>query len=120
MNEQVQQLINEAKSVAIKSKKLHGRTRYPAKLKKIIFSLVNDHGVRPKDIMAFVPISAHSVRSWSYIKKSTTPFNQIKLTKPKSQISLKSKKDKHKSCIEVQVIFLSAQILLLAWQLSLH
>ena len=120
MNEQVQQLINEAKLIAIKNKNAQGRTKYPIKLKKIIFSLVNDYGVRPKDIMSFIPISAYSVRTWSYIKKSKPGFNQVQLSKSKPIASSKPKKNQSLNYIGIQLIFLSAQVLLLAWQLSRH
>ena len=119
MNEQVQQLINEAKLIAIKNKNAQGRTKYPIKLKKIIFSLVNDYGVRPKDIMSFIPISAYSVRTWSYVKKSKPGFNQVQLSKPGSVASSRPKK-RTLNHIGIQLIFLSAQVLLLAWQLSRH
>ena len=88
-------------------------------LKKIIFSLVNDYGVRPKDIMSFIPISAYSVRPWSYVKKSKPGFNQVQLSKPGSVASSRPKK-RTLNHIGIQLIFLSAQVLLLAWQLSRH
>ena len=114
MNKETQELLNQAKTIALNNKKNLG-TRYPKKLKTIAFELVNNHGLSYNDVIAFVPVSKYSVQRWS----TTNEKKSFKKISVKNEVQ-KKKKVKQLNAFNIQMTILAVQSLLITLQLFLR
>lgn len=110
MKPEVQKLLDEAKTIALKNKRTVG-TRYPQKIKKIVYTLVNTHNMSYSDISSFVPVSKCSIQAWSTdkSKKRARSFHKVTVKKEKTQIK---STELHLMVLALQALLLSAQLFL--------
>ena len=117
MNEEINQLVQKANNILLKTGKGPG-SRYPKELKEIITTLRMDYNLTVKQVTGLIPVSSYSAREWPQRKK-VKGFKELKISHPKNQRP-PNKRPKQNLRLNYQIMFLSLQILMLAFQVFLH
>jgi len=111
MKQDIQELLNQAKVITLKNKKSAG-TRYPKRLKTIINTLINVHGLSSDDVVTFVPVSKLSVQRWSETGQEKV-FKKVTVKKESPRPKRKFiNRDFHIILVAVQILLISAQLFL--------